>query len=1742
MLAITFVATHASAQTFIWDANGAGTSQPNGSGQWLGAGQWWDGTNNVDWDNANPTTAQFGVTGSTPVGPNIVTITGEIIGVAGLDFMGFSSAPTTVSGNGQQYTIAGASGGTLAFGENASIKLADLSSGGSNFITLASSLSIMGNGLTIEKSGGSLQQFFSFGMTSSTLMGTLTIKGAFGGLFVRSTAAGTLASMSNIVVENGSCFSIAGGGFYNVPISIAGTGGLGQYGAIRVDASNTTISGQITLTGDAGIQTNTGGITGTVISGGITGNFGFSRFATGSGLGTLTLTGTSNYTGATTLGRASSFAGGVTILDFSGSAAPASDLLYNNVTDAGALNFIGGNNSATVLNLVGKAFTTNSQRFGAVSVTGSTSTLGGLAVVNLTSGTGGSMNLSLGNISRTGTGMIAFKAAASGAITTTMADGFLGPWATYRDGAGETSWARVSGGVVMGGFVGNLTHTTGTALSTLSGYTNTSHLTISSGSTGNVTVTSGTNDISTVSMTDMCTDRTVALGGGTLRLGATAAGGGGIQLGAKAGDLIISGGTLTGGGPTANTAGQIILTNNSTTSELRIDANITNNGTGAMMLLFNGVTGSKVVLGGTNTFTGGATIASGAVEMRSNGAFGSSGTITVLENAALQLSGGITVSRTFSVGGHGENNDGAIRNLGGNNTMSGVITLLAPARIHSDSGTLTLFNANAANNSITFGSTSSTLTFSGAGDIVVNSRINATTQAITKQGTGRLTLGGDNSVITSGAFTVSAGVLRITHASALGSTTGATTVSAGGGLELFFGSDASVAENITFEGGGFNGAGAIRSVSGNNTLSGTLSVGASGTGSITADSGTTLILSGSVRTGATSGTRTAQLGGTGTINVTGVIGNNSAGVTALTKIDSGTVNLSGANTYTGVTSVNDGMLNLNFDAAGAPATNILYNNVTLSSTVGTLTMAGGTFRATGKTNGASSQALGTLNVNGGYSRISAVSTGTGGMDIRFGAINRGAGGVVRFDLPSSGSIKTTAGSDNALLTGTGGAAFATVGADDWAATDVAVAGVRNIVGLSTINGYTASTATTLEGNADIAGSVAGTSLTVNTAINSLRFNQAQATTVTLGAGNELATGGILVTSGVGANATAIRGGGLRAGAGATDLVIIQNNTAAALTISSHLYASLTKAGAGALVIEYNAVYAPTDYSGDFRIQEGTLQLVKTTSSSIAYGLNYNSNYILGNGTSSGKIILGGAGNQSVALWGGLRIQGTGTGNAVVGGNTSLSVFHHYVSGTSDFRNGFLGGGGTNENHLSLIISQGTLQLGEANTFKGSTNMYRNTLEVTKLADRGQASSLGTGDFDANSHIIQMATLSTSATNASALATLRYIGDTDSATNRPISVTNSDEPGDVSSVIAAIENVGKGTLKFTAAFTAGGTNTVQRVLRLGGTNTGENEIVSFADASASISSKLEKTGSGKWVLTGNSTYTGGTTISAGVLQLGNGGGAGMVGAGDVAIGAGATLVMNRNNAFTVANNITGAGSVMIKHAAGGATILSSNGNTYGGGTRVNSGRLVVTNTSGSATGTGEVHVEAAGILAGTGRIAPGAGNSVIVCGTLSVGEVPAVAADLHIETSGAGTLLVEGGGAVVLDITGGAGSGMLNDADDADRLVIGGNVMLNQGSILRVQNLNGLVDWAVGDAWHIIDWTALEANRTGAFTMLDLPTLTGAFYWDTSALYTSGVIAIAVPEPGRVVLLGLAAMALVLRRGRGRRCPSPVVIS
>ena len=109
-----------------------------------------------------------------------------------------------------------------------------------------------------------------------------------------------------------------------------------------------------------------------------------------------------------------------------------------------------------------------------------------------------------------------------------------------------------------------------------------------------------------------------------------------------------------------------------------------------------------------------------------------------------------------------------------------------------------------------------------------------------------------------------------------------------------------------------------------------------------------------------------------------------------------------------------------------------------------------------------------------------------------------------------------------------------------------------------------------------------------------------------------------------------------------------------------------------------------------------------------------------------------------------------------------------------------------------------------------------------------------------------------------------------------------------------------------------------------------------------SGALQQAGPGTTVLQGHNTYTGGTTISAGTLELGDGGTRGGI-VGNVVNNS----ILNFNRADTMIIDGVISGSGAVNQIGAGTTILAAD-NTYTGPTTIASGTLQVGN--GGTTGT------------------------------------------------------------------------------------------------------------------------------------------------------------------------------------------------
>lgn len=369
------------------------------------------------------------------------------------------------------------------------------------------------------------------------------------------------------------------------------------------------------------------------------------------------------------------------------------------------------------------------------------------------------------------------------------------------------TWTASSGNLVFGGNVANggfgLTVTGGFntsitgILSGTGGLTKTGAgtLTLSGVNTYNGTTTVNAGAISISSASSLGTG-SMTLNGGTLMNTATFTSTQPITLGA-------SGGTLNALSGTTQTRSGVI------------------SGAGPLNVAGTGT----LVFSAANTYTGITNVNSGVLNIQSPAALGTTaGGTTVASGAALQIQGGIAVgAEALTLNGGGIASDGALRNISGNNSWSGGITLGSASTIGSDSGNLTLGGVISG---------AFNLTKVGAGTLTLTNTGNSFTGTVAVQnGTlsyGTTVLGpGTNGVVLGGVGTT--GTLQYTGPSG---TTSRTYTLATGGTGVF---DISTSASIFTISSVVAGTGNLRKA-GSGTL--LLSGAASYTGATRIDAGT----------------------------------------------------------------------------------------------------------------------------------------------------------------------------------------------------------------------------------------------------------------------------------------------------------------------------------------------------------------------------------------------------------------------------------------------------------------------------------------------------------------------------------------------------------------------------------------------------------------------------------------------------------------------------------------------------------------------------------------------------------------------------------------------------------------------------------------------------------------------------------------------------------------------------------------
>ena len=768
----------------------------------------------------------------------------------------------------------------------------------------------------------------------------------------------------------------------------------------------------------------------------------------------------------------------------------------------------------------------------------------------------------------------------------------------------------------------------------------------------------------------------------------------------------------------------------------------------------------------------------------------------------------------------------------------------------------------------------------------------------------------------------------------------------------------------------------------NQTSSGTYAGILSGTGSLTKTGAGTLTLSGAntytggttVSVGVLQGNTTSLQGNIldnarVTFNQTaaGTYSGILSGTGSLTKTGAGTLTLSGANTYTGGTTISTGVLQGD--------TTSLRGNIVDNANVTFNQAAAGTY--SGILSG-----TGSLTKTGaGTLTLSGANTYTGGTTVSAGVLQGNTTSLQR-NITNNANVtfdQAAAGTYSSVMSGTG--SLTKTGA-----------GTLTLSGANTYTGGTTVSAGTLQGNM--------TSLQGNILDNAnVTFNQTSAGTYAgilsgtgsltkIGSSTLILSGANTYSGGTTVSAGILQGDTTSLQGNIVDNANVTFNQAAAGTYSDVISGtgSLTKTGAATLTLS-----GANTYSGGTTVSAGVLQGDSTSlQRNIANSANVTFDQSTA-GTYSG--VMSGAGSLTKTGAGTLILSGANTysgGTTVSAGilqgntislqrnivNNANVTFDQSAVGTYT---GIMSGAGS-----LLKTGAGTLTLSGANTYSGGTTVSAGTLQ-------GNATSL-------QGNILDNANVTFNQTSAGT-----YAG--------------------ILSGTGSLLKVGSSTLTLTGANTYIGGTTVSGGILQGTTtslqgNIQDNARVTFNQSTTgtyagiiSGTGSLFKLGTGTVILSGANTYSGGTTVSAGVLQ------------GDTTslqrnIANSANVTFDQTTDGTYSGVMSGSGS-LTKIGAG--TLSISAANTYTGVTTIDAGRLAVDGSLSS-----NVLVGPAGTLGGSGTIGGGVTNQGTVAdgnsiGTLTVGgdftQAAGSAMDVEIDnlgtTPGVNNDLVSVGGTTTL---------------------------------------------------------------------------------------------------------------------------------
>ena len=321
-------------------------------------------------------------------------------------------------------------------------------------------------------------------------------------------------------------------------------------------------------------------------------------------------------------------------------------------------------------------------------------------------------------------------------------------------------------------------------------------------------------------------------------------------------------------------------------------------------------------------------------------------------------------------------------------------------------------------------------------------------------------------------------------------------------------------------------------------------------------------------------------------------------------------------------------------------------------------------------------------------------------------------------------------------------------------------------------------------------------------------------------------------------------------------------------------------------------------------------------------------------------------------------------NAITGVNSSI-LFQQLGSGTTILT-------GANSSANSTFISQGTLQIGDggANGSIGSRAITNNSVLAINsstnitfgsgngITGTGVLVQMGTGTTTLNGSnttysggtLISGGTLRVGAgvsgsvfdtngslgtgnvTNNATLAFSRR-GASDTVSNNISGTGALTMFGAIGSLTLAGSNSYSGPTTIDSSYTlqigTGSTNGT-----LGSGSVSNAGILSFnrsdlytASNAISGAGALRQIGTGTTILLGSNSSSGTTTVTNGMLQIGNGGTSGSVGSGAISLSGAGLLVFNRADSVTITNSIGGGGGALMQ-MGGGTLIVTGRGASYG----------------------------------------------------------------------------------------------------------------------------------------------------------------------------------------------------------------------